>query len=208
MIPTEFDVVLSCRNCNNAVLVEDPCASPSTVAAMVHKLVRLVIRHGIKERNGVSSLHLFHFDAAHPPPQWGLEESSTVFRQVICMEDCVAVESRLQIAHEWGLRWVDFEQHFETIAGWSGSKLGECPCRCHDWESGADECVSIDTTLALVAQQSDRCLKGSKFPETEHGTHHPADVPSEVRERARSEEILKTDLYILSWLKQCRRASN
>lgn len=208
MNPIIFENLLSCRNCNNAVLVEDPSASRSTVAAETHKLVGLVIRHGTKESHGVSSLHFFPFESADLPPQWAAEQSSIISRQVIDMEDCAALESRRNICREWGLRWVDFEQHFETIAGWSGSELGQCPCQCHRWDSGAEECISIDTTVALVAQQSDRCLKEPKGPETEYGVHRPPGVSSELRGRTRSEEISQTDLYILDWREQCRRASN
>lgn len=123
------------------------------------------------------------------------------------MEDCATPASRRQISRDWGLKWLDFEQHFETVAAWSGSKaVGECPCKCHNQGDGGDECMSIDTTLALVGQQSDR-YKKPKDPETERGTYHPADLPSELRGRAQSEEIPQADLYILSWREQCRRDS-
>lgn len=209
MVHTIFEHLLSCRNCNSPILViEDPSASRSTVATVAGSRVGLVIRHGTRESAGsVSSLQFFPFKAAEPLPHWGTEESSTS-RHVIYMEDCTTPAYRRQISQEWGLRWLNFEQHFETIAAFSQSQeVGECPCKCH-LDSSADECVSIDTTLALVGQQSGRPFEGSKGPETEHSTHHPTDLPSELRGRARSEEIPPIDVFILSWREQCRRASH
>lgn len=211
MIPTIFEHLLSCRNCNSAVLVEDPSATRSTAATVTGDLVGLVIRHGTTESAGsVSGLKVFPFAAADPAQQWGAQDSSTTSRQVIYMEDCATPACRRQISQAWGLKWLDFEQHFETIAAWSSSKVvGECPCKCHHWDGGADnsECISIDTTLALVGQQSDR-YKKPKGPETEHATYDPADLPSELRGRAQSEQIPQIDLFILSWREQCRRDSH
>lgn len=208
MIPTIFEHLLSCRSCNSAVLVEDPSATRSTAATATRDLVGLVIRHGTTESAGsISGLKVFPFAAADPPPQCHTQNSSTVSRQVIYMEDCATPASRRQISQDWGLKWLDFEQHFETVAAWSSSKVvGECPCKCHHGDGGADECLSIDTTLALVGQQSDR-YKKPKDLNTEHGTYHPADLPSDLRGRAQSEEIPQVDLYILSWREQCRRDS-
>lgn len=174
---------------------------------MAGSRVGLVIRHGTRQSAGSTSLlQFFPFEAAEELPHWGTEESSTV-RHVIYMEDCTTPASRRQISQEWGLRWLNFEQHFETIAAFSkSSQVGECPCKCH-LDSSADECVSVDTTLALVGQQSGRYVKDPKGPETESGSHLPADMPSELRERARSEEILPTDVFILNWREQCRRES-
>ncbi|KAG6362707.1 hypothetical protein INS49_007800 [Diaporthe citri] len=178
MIPTIFEQLVSCRDCNKAVLVEDPSVIRSTAATVAGDLVGLVIRHGTTESAGsVSGLKIFPFAAADPPPQWGAQGSSTVSRQVIFMEDCATPAARRQISKDWGLKWLDFEQHFETIAAWSSSKVvGECPCKCHHWDGGGDECTSVDTTLALVGQQSDRYMK-PKVPETEHGASHPTDLP-------------------------------
>lgn len=210
MIQTFFDHLLSCRNCNSPVLViGNSSASRSTMATTAGNRVGLVIRHGTSENAGsVSSLQFFPFEAAEPPPQWGTTESSTVSRHVIYMEDCITPESRRQISQAWGLRWLNFEQHFETIAALSESPVGECPCKCHHLDTSADECVSVDTTLALVGQQSGRHAKDFKDPETEHDTHPPADMPSELRGRAQSEETLPVDLFILAWREQCRRASH
>lgn len=168
----------------------------------------LVIRHGTIESAGsVSGLKVFPFAAADPPPQWDTQNSSTVSRQVIHMEDCATPACRRQISRDWGLKWLDFEQHFETIAAWSGSKVvGECPCKCHHGDGG-DECISIDTTLALVGQQSGR-YKKPKGPNTEHGTYDPTDLPSELRGQVQSGEIPQNDLYVLSWREQCRRLSH
>ncbi|KAI7785635.1 hypothetical protein LA080_006655 [Diaporthe eres] len=178
MIPTIFEHLLSCRSCNSAVLIEDPSATRSTAATATGELVGLVIRHGTTESAGsISGLKVFHFAATDPPPQWDTQIPSTVSRQVIYMEHCATPASRRQISRDWGLKWLDFEQHFETVAAWSGSKVvGECPCKCHNQGDGGDECVSIDTTLALVGQQSDR-YKKPRGPETERGTYHPADLP-------------------------------
>lgn len=209
MTHTIFEHLLSCRNCNNPVLViEGPSDSRSTVAAMAGGRVGLVIRHGTRQSAGsVSSLQFFPFKAAEPLPHWGTDESSAVSRHVMYMEDCTTPASRRQISQQWGLRWLNFEQHFETIAAFSkSSQVGECPCKCH-LDSSADECVSVDTTFALVAQQSGRHAKDFKDSETEHGPHLPADMPSELRGRAQSEEILATDVFILNWREQCRRES-
>lgn len=210
MNPTIFELLLSCRSCNSAVLVEDPAANRSKVAAAAAcGRMGLVIRHGTTESNGsVSSLEFFPFEAADLPPQLSTEDPSTVSRQVIYVEDCANPESRRQISREWGLRRLSFEQHLEDIAAWSGSKLGECPCRCHHRDSGADECISIDTTLALVGQQSDRYAAEGGGQKAGGGVDHRPGWPSEGRERAQSEEIPQTDLYILSWREQCRRASH
>ena len=222
MILTVFEHLVSCHSCNKAVLVEDPSATRSTLT-VAGDLVGLVIRHGTRESpDSVSSLAPFPFTAiANPdlPPQWGTREpcASSVCRQVICMEHCGTPESRRQISRKWGLRWLNFEQHFETIAAWSGRKLGECPCECHRWDHGAvdngvgsegDECTSIDTTLALVGQQRGRYLKEPSHPRIGHEVDQPNGSPSEGRKRVRSEEISQTDQYILSWREQCRRASN
>lgn len=166
----------------------------------------------------VSWLDLFPFTPNHPlskSPQENTEQQS-IYRQVICMEDSAIPESRRQIAKEWGLRWVSFEQHFETIAAWSGKRLGECPCECHKRHSkdsgyadGAaserDECNSVNTTLAVVGQECDRyqCKPGGR--ETGLDDDRPAGWPNEGRERARSEEISHNDLWVLSWREQCWR---
>lgn len=210
MTHTIFEHLLSCRNCNSPVLViEDPSDSRSIVTSMAVSRVGLVIRHGTRESAGsVSSLQFFSFEAAEPLPHWGTEESGTISRHVIYMEDCITPASRRQISQQWGLRWLNFEQHFETIAAFSkSSHVGECPCKCHHLDDSTDECVSVDTTLALVGQQSGRYVKDSKGPETESGSHLPADMPSELRGRAQSEEILPTDVLILNWREQCRRES-
>lgn len=209
MAHTVFEHLLSCRNCNNPVLIiENPSVSRSTMPNVAGSRVGLVIRHGTRESAGsVSSLQFFPFEAAEPLPHWATEESSTS-RHVIYMEDCTTPASRRQISQTWGLRWLNFEQHFETIAAFSQSQVvGECPCKCHHLDDSTDECVSVDTTLALVGQQSGRYVKDSKGPETESGSHLPADMPSELRGRAQSEEILPTDVFILNWREQCRRES-
>lgn len=220
MIPIVFEHLVKCHSCNRAVLVEDPSATRSTLT-VAGDLVGLVIRHGTRESpDSVSSLEPFPFTAAghpNPKPRWSTEEPGGVSRQVICMEHCGTPASRRQVAREWGLRWLNFEQHFETIAAWSGRKPGECPCECHGWGhravdnvngSDLDECVSIDTTLALVGQQSDRHPKQPRGGGNGHGVDHPNGWPSEGRERARSEGISQIDQFILSWREQCRRASN
>lgn len=208
MIHTIFDHLLSCRDCDSPILVVgDLTASCSTKATGAGNRVGLVIRHGTRESAAsTSSLQFFPFEAAEPLPQWGTEESSTIFRHVIYMEECTAPESRRQISQKWGLRWLNFEQHFETIAAFSMSKVGECLCKCHQLDNSADD-VSVDTTLALVGQQSGRHVKDFKDPETKHGSPLPADIPSELRGRAQSEEILPTDVFILTWREQCRRES-
>lgn len=211
MIPTIFEHLISCRSCNSAVLVEDPSATRSSVAAVpvAGDLVGLVIRHGTRDNpRTLSWLHVFPFGAADTQAQWGTEESSLVSRQIIYMEDCQTPESRRQISREWGLKWLDFEQHFETIAAWSGGKVGECPCKCHHWDNSVEERLSIDTTLAVVGQESGRSHKEPIGPETERGTHCPTDGPNELRVRAQSEEIPQTDLDILCWREQCQRSSN
>lgn len=219
MLPTVFEHLLSCRSCNSAVLIEDPFASRSTITA-AGTFVGLVIRHEIRDHLGsVSWLELFPFTANHPlskSPQ-GSTEQQSISRQFICMEDSATPESRRQIAKEWGLRWVSFEQHFETIAAWSGRTLGECPCECHKWHtkelgcadgetvSEGDECTSINTTLAVVGQESDRCSAKPGGRETGYDDGRPTGWPIDGRDRARSEEISHTDQWVLSWREQCWR---
>lgn len=207
MLPTVFEHLLSCGSCNSAILIEDPSASRSTFTTD-GSFVGLVIRHETGEVLGsVSWLDLFPLTANHPLSKspHGDTEQQSVSRQFIRMEDCATPESRREISKDWGLRWVSFEQHFETIAAWSGRNLGECPCECHKWHtqdagcvdgetaSEGDDCTSINTTLPLVAgQESDRCPVKPGGQEA-------------GRERARSEEISHTDLWILSWREQCCR---
>lgn len=179
----------------------------------------LVIRHQIKDHlESVSWLELFPFAADHPlskSPQESTEQQN-ISRQFICMEDSATPQSRRQIAKEWGLCWVSFEQYFETIAVWSGKRLGECPCECHKWHtkdsgcadgaaSEGDECSSINTTLAVVGQETDRCPVKPVGRGDRHDDDRPAGWPNEGRERSRSEEISHNDQWVLSWREQCWR---
>jgi hypothetical protein len=222
MLPTVFEHLLSCRSCNSAVLIEDPSASRSTSTAD-GGLVGLVIRHETREVLGsFSSLDIFPFASNHPLSNspHGDAEQQSISRQSIWVEDCATLESRREISKDWGLSWVSFEKHFETIAEWSGRKLGECPCKCHKWHtqdgvcedgetaSEGDDCTSINTTLPLVAgQESERCPVKPGGREAGRDDDRPNGWPDEGRERARSEELLgsNTDLRILSWREQCFR---
>lgn len=204
MPATVFEYLISCK-CSQPVLIQDPDPHIPTVATEAGKQVGLVIRQRTREgRDSASWLDRFPFTVstnADPPLPHGGGPAKTVSvsRHILTFEDCATPASRRMTAQQWGLCGLSFEQHFQDIAGWSGCGVGECPCRCHHHpggESDADECLSVDTTLALVAAQSGTGEEGR-----ERLVDPPEGWPSEGRKRFRSEE---TNLYIDSWREQCR----
>ncbi|KAG8157174.1 hypothetical protein KVR01_012882 [Diaporthe batatas] len=228
-MPTVYEQLLNCSGCNDAVLIKDPSASYSMVAHTGP--VGIVIRHQSEETMaGVSWLDIFPFTAKHPlsnsPHVSGVEQQD-ISRHSICMENCTTPESRRDIAKAWGLHWWGFEQHFETIAAWTGSTLGVCPCECHSHkrpveelepkhadagcEGGGvsfedDDCGSVITTAPLVCgQESGRCPRKPRARVPRRGGDFPPGWPEEGRDRARSEEVRYTDLFILEWRERCFR---
>lgn len=229
MMPTVFEQLLSCSGCNSAVLINDPSASHST--AEQDCSVGIVIRHQAREvLGGVSWLDIFPFTAKHPlsSSPHADAEPENICREFICMEDCATPEGRREISREWGLQWWGFEQHFETIAAWTGGRLGDCPCECHhhkrhaedpkcedagcvDGESAfeGDDCGSVITTAPLVGgQESGRCPVKPRVQFARHVDEFPPGWPEDGRDRSRSEEVRHTDLFILQWREHCIREQN
>lgn len=191
--------------------------------------VGIVIRHQAREvLGGVSWLDIFPFMAKHPLSSSSNigAEPENISRQSICMESCATPEGRRDISKEWGLHWWGFEQHFETIAAWTGSGLGVCPCECHkqpveapkckdascaDGEAAfeGDDCVSVMTTAPLIGgQESGRSPVKPRARITRRGDDFPPGWPEDGRDRARSEEIRHTELFILAWRERCIREQN
>ncbi|POS81344.1 hypothetical protein DHEL01_v200274 [Diaporthe helianthi] len=228
-----FEQLLSCSGCNSAVLIKDPSTSHSMVKEP--DLVGIAIYHEPREVcTSTSWLDVFPFAANHEPSysspnsRHGGAEQEGISRQFVCMEKCATPEARREISREWGLQWWGFEQHFETIATWTGSHLGQCPCQCHSTKRQVedprpgrkdaacvhdeapfegDDCASVTTTTALVGgQESGRRPVKPRVRSTRRGDDEfPPGWPEDGRERARSEEIRHTELFILEWRERCRR---
>lgn len=213
-----FEHVISCRSCNKALLVTDPRPHRTTAD---EDLVGLAIKHHMKSPDNASGISpsclalLVETESLDPPRPQADTEASSVSRQVICMEDCAIAKSRRQISQDWGLRWINFEQHFGTIAAWSGGKVGDCWCECHrtgdtgavDGGTGSEagECTSADSVLGLVGEQSVSSSTKWRVWETRSTMHLVWKRPIGDDEQPVDAEIPRFDQFILSWREQCQR---
>lgn len=211
-----FEHLLSCGSCNKALLVADLRSSRTM---MDKDIVGLTVRHGFKWSSGslgnnYSQLAVVVDDELpEAPPE--AEAESTTSRQVLYIEDCATPKSRRKFSQDWGLRWLTFEQHFETIASWSGSSVGKCWCDCHHAEvagvtdggpgSAVDACSSADSTLGLIGLQRGSSSTEIRGRELGRGINNPSGRLSERGGRTRGADVSLIEQNILSWREQCQR---